>query len=290
MPNLNKGNFIKAAIESVLAQSYANFELLVVDNGSLDQSVEVIQELARSDDRVHLVREPRRGISFAMNAGVRTARGSLVTFLGSDDVCHKGRLLQQTKAMTRDAPKVCYTEGWIIDVAGNPTGKLYNRDIVTLPEVHEGRIFHQLLRNDFVIGGSMMVAREHLGPEPFDESLGFAEDWDLLVRLASQMDFVYVPTPLYGYRIYSGNTWARGNERRFHGNYVKTFEKWLKELDGLNREDRSCILRKLLKSEEEIDGKVGMLQVAVRHPGAAGLLLGMVTSSFSRRIRRSNLS
>jgi len=284
MPNLNKAGYIVEAITSILSQDCEDFELLIVDNGSEDQSMSAIQRMAGADSRVRILSEPRRGVSFALNAGVRNARGEFVTFQGSDDVSDERRLSKQVSLMEEKRDAVCYTDGWIIDQKGIPTGQIYNRDLTPLPAKHEGRVFHELVRKDFVMGGTIMVSRRNLANNPFDEGLSFGEDWDFVVRLSRQFELLYVPQPLYGYRVYPGNTWARGNERKFHANYVRIFEKWLRQFNDLSADDRSSILRQLIESQEQLGGRMGLLEVAIRHPGAAPVLLDRARSSLSHRL------
>jgi len=161
VPNLNKGGYVREAIESILHQSYENFELLFVDNGSTDGSREIAKEYSERDRRVVLHLEPRRGSSHALNKGLSESRGDLITFLGSDDICNEHRLREQVRLLAKN-PEIggCHSNGWIIDASGKPTGEIYHRDIVPLPaEGYDGNIFHQLLRRNFVIGGSVMFRR-----------------------------------------------------------------------------------------------------------------------------------
>lgn len=286
MPNLNKGGFIADAIESILSQTYEKFELLVIDNGSDDQSISLIENFIKKDTRISLTREPRRGVSYALNTGIGKAQGAFVTFLGSDDICHEERLSKQVKCLQEKNASVCYTEGWMIDDRGELINKLYNKDVAKLPTIHEGMIFHELIRRNFIIGGSVMVSRRCLDNDSYDASLTFGEDWDLWVRLSRRFHFHYVPEPLYGYRVYSGNTWAKGNEERIQANNVLMYEKWLRDFQDLNRDDRNFILKRLLQSRMELDGVVGMLQVALAHPSASILLLGRAKSSIAYRMKK----
>jgi glycosyltransferase involved in cell wall biosynthesis len=286
MPNLNKGRFIRDAVESVLSQTYGNLELLVVDNGSYDQSLSVIEGFTKKDSRIRLFHEPIRGPAHAITAGIAEARGEFIMVVGSDDVLDHRGVSMQMACLQESGALLCYTEGWVLDEAGKPNGMLYNRDWVRLPASHEGLIFHELIRRVFVLPASVMYSRKCFEYETFDTSLTFGEDWDLLVRLSRHFEFRYVQEPLYGYRIYSGNMMRKGNERLVESNHIRIFEKWLRTLQDLNSEDRSVIFKRLLRSREVVEGAPGMLQVALDHPTASGILLGMAKSSISSRVRK----
>jgi glycosyltransferase involved in cell wall biosynthesis len=287
MPNLNKGRFIADAIDSVLSQTYVNLELMVVDNGSADQSLSIIEGFVRRDSRVTLLEESKRGVARAINAGLTRAKGEFVMVVGSDDLLAKEGISKQVSCLQEENAPLCYTEGWILDEWGKPTGRLYNRDWVKLPSTCEGMIFHELIRKVFVLPASVMYSRRCFENGMFDSSLTFGEDWDLLVRLSRSLEFRYIPEPLYGWRIYSGNMMVKGNERFVNENHVHIYEKWLRDFDGLSREDRNFILKRLLRSREALEGSFGLLQVAFGYPSAWPVLLGMMGSSISHRIRKS---
>ena len=266
IPNLNKGEYVGEAIASLLAQTLADIEVIVVDNGSDDRSLEVIEDYARKDPRVSLVKEPRRGTAFALNAGVSRARGEFLAILGSDDVCHPERLRRQVQKLREGKASACYTESWIMDESGKETGRLWNRDKTHLPPNHEGYIFHELLRRFFTLGGTLMTTREASKEIPFNESLGYGEDWDFSVRLARKFSFAYIPEPLYGYRVYPKNTWAKGNEARVLSNHIKLFQGWLDDFPELTRDERTYLMKRLLHCVVLLKGRGTALRVALGRP------------------------
>lgn len=287
MPNLNKDPFIREAVVSVLSQSHENLELLVVDNGSKDGSVPFLEEIQKQDDRVRLLKEPQRGVSFALNKGIANARGAYVALMGSDDICRRDRLQQQVARLQKLPSSISYTEAWILNESTAATGQLYNRDRVKpLFANTDGLIFWELLRHDFVVGGSLMASREIIAEEPFDTTLDFGEDWDFLTRLSRRYAFDYIPEPLYGYRIYSGNTWASGNEKRVLENRVRIFEKWLKDFDDLEPIERRRLLKRLLKAQEDLEGRSGIVKTVLTHPSSSILLTKRAMSSLTTRMKR----
>jgi glycosyltransferase involved in cell wall biosynthesis len=253
MPNLNKGNYVRYAVESVLSQTYQNFELIVVDNGSTDESLSIIQKYASKHKNIVFVTEQHRGPSAARNLGIEQARGELITFLDSDDVYRKDKLSKQVQLFGDNRAFVCYTDGWIINGSGASTGEIYNRDLARIPkDGREGIIFRQLLRKyDYVIGASMMMPKDFLKLERFDTRFRTVEDPDLCVRLARHFPFRYIDEALYGYRIWGGNTWASTslNRDRDLRNLLALYKKWLKIFNDLDPADREHIEKRIRNLE-----------------------------------------
>jgi len=266
VPNLNKGEYVGEAIASLLAQTLADIEVIVVDNGSQDRSLQVIEDYVEKDNRVSLVKEPRRGTAVALNSGMSRARGEFLTVLGSDDVCHPERLSRQVQKLREGNASVCYTESWVLDENGNATGRLWNRDKRLLPPNHEGYIFHELLRRHFTLGGTLMTTREASEEVHFNESLSYGEDWDFCVRLARKFRYAYIPDALYGYRVYPKNTWAKGNEARVLSNHIKLFQGWLDDFPDLTRDERTYLTKRLLHCVVLLKGRGTALRVALGRP------------------------
>jgi glycosyltransferase involved in cell wall biosynthesis len=253
MPNLNKGKYIRYAIESVLSQTYQNFELIIVDNGSTDESISVIQKYASNHKKIVFVREKQKGPSAAMNHGIDQASGELITFLGSDDVYSKHKLGKQVQLFSESRAFVCYTDARIINELGAPTGETYNKDLARIPMGGcQGYIFRKLLRKcDYVLGGSLMIPKDFLKLERFDTSLVTLEDPDLCVRLARHYPFRYIDETLYAYRVYSGNTWSSTscNRERNLRNILSLHKKWLRIFPELDPTDREYIEKQILRIE-----------------------------------------
>jgi glycosyltransferase involved in cell wall biosynthesis len=250
MPNLNKGHYIRFAIESVLSQTYQKLELIIVDGGSTDKSLSIIQEYASKHSNIVLVMKQHKGPGAAKNLGIEQARGELIAFIDSDDVYHKDKLSKQVQLFGADRNIVCYTDARIIDGSGASTGEIYNRDIVCIPKDGcEGIIFSRLLRYDYIMGPSVMMPKDILKLERFDTTFEIAEDWDLWVRLARHFSFRFIDEALYDYRIFGGNTTTVRvlptslNMVRDSENILVLHKKWLKIFDDLDPADRKYIVK-----------------------------------------------
>jgi glycosyltransferase involved in cell wall biosynthesis len=198
MPNYNNGRFISTAIESVMAQTFTDFELIIVDDASTDDSVNIVQEHSKAHSRMRVVQmDHRGGSSVARNRGIVSSRGRKICFIDSDDVYSPLKLAIQLQALNMERQTVVtYCDWWRVDVAGNMLGPSRRKH----PR-KSGRIFNDAIAQTY--GGIAMcmiprVCFDRIGL--FDESLLWAEDLDLLLRLAREFDFKYVDQALYGYR------------------------------------------------------------------------------------------
>lgn len=202
IPVHNRVHLIGRAIESVLAGSFKQFELIVVDNGSTDGTVEKVEHFQRKFPNIMLLRSPPRQISAALNLGVHAARGKYISQLDSDDEYTPETLEMQVSHLEshpRCALAISYYD--VIDQGGNP-----------LPEL--GTIKHlEYDRNNILRTNGAGAARtwhrcviESLGG--FDEQNfgNYAEDYDLVLRVSEQHDVDRVHAVLYRCRLHGGNT------------------------------------------------------------------------------------
>lgn len=201
MPVWNRANSIRMAVESVLRQSFQDFELLVVDDGSTDATAEVLASL--SDPRLKLLANPRNlGASAARNTGLRAARADWVAFQDSDDEWLPQKLAKQMRRLAEaNDPGVvgCYTG---MAVLGRTDRSGAGRATVSyLPPPDqlpvEGELETALLERSFISTQMLMARREALLQiGGFDEGLPALEDWDCAIRLAPLGRFVLVDEPL----------------------------------------------------------------------------------------------
>ncbi len=188
IPTYNRARLVCRAAESVLRQSHHNFELLVIDDGSTDDTVSRLQAL--DDKRLRVVHQAANGgVAAARNRGIAEARGEFVAFLDSDDAWKAGKLEAQVAALQAAPAHVgfCYALSEFI----RPDGRA---DVVGTPV--QGQVFEAMLLRVVVHGGasSLLFRREVLETiGGFDESLPAIEDWDLFQRAARLFEMVTVP-------------------------------------------------------------------------------------------------
>lgn len=188
IPTYNRWPMIVEAVGSTLAQSFKNFELIVVDDGSTDGTAEKLQ---RCGAHVRVISRPRGGVATARNQGVRVARGQYVAFLDSDDLWLPKKLEIQTAFMVKHSEiEICQTEEiWIRHgVRVNPKKK---------HRKPSGDIFRRSLDLCLVSPSSVMMTRDlfdRVGG--FDERFPVCEDYDLWLRIALKHEVALIPTAL----------------------------------------------------------------------------------------------
>lgn len=191
IPAFNAAAFVRRAVDSVLAQSHPAHEILVIDDGSTDDTAEV---LSAYGDAIRVIRQPNGGLSNARNRGLREATGEFVAFLDADDRWLPDKLARQVEVMRSDpAIGFCST----VTLVETPDGQPLDR--WGCPEI-DGTLLRTLfLRNGAVPGsGSGVLARRALFEQvgTFDESLRSLEDIDMWMRLAAVTGYRCLPEPL----------------------------------------------------------------------------------------------
>ncbi|EWY38030.1 glycosyl transferase [Skermanella stibiiresistens SB22] len=203
MPSYNSAEFIEQAIESVRAQTYPHFELLVCDDGSTDATIEIVERLARQDDRIRLLRNNSRNISRNCNVGLFQAKYPWIARLDADDVMVPARLELQIRAAEQD-PSVVLWGGFarLVDRAGKPLRTLRTGP-TTAAEFEETRLAGSM----FVIQGPTVMFRRDIALEigGYDPFFNSAEDLELLHRMTARGQARVLPTILTDYRVHGGS-------------------------------------------------------------------------------------
>ncbi|MGB3405551.1 MAG: glycosyltransferase [Microcoleaceae cyanobacterium] len=199
IPVYNAQKTIQATIESVLQQTFPDFELIIINDGSTDQTDSILRQY--TDSRISIYTNSRQGAAVSRNQGFQQSNGEYIAFLDADDLWTVDKLESQLKAL-KDHPEMTVSYSWTdyIDEAGN---KLYSGSYLAL----NGDIYSKLLVRNFLENGSNpMIKRQALiDIGGFDESLEGGQDWDLYLRLAAKYQFIAVPTVQIYYRVSSGS-------------------------------------------------------------------------------------
>jgi GT2 family glycosyltransferase len=207
IPAFNAERTIVATIQSVLAQSRSDFEILVVDDASSDGTAAAVEGLSRIDTRVRLLRQPANGgVSAARNTAIRNAAAPIVAFLDSDDLWLPNFLERMASALeARPDAALAYTDAWILD---GKTGEFLRKTTSVAyqpgpdePPADRGALIAALLHSNFVFY-SVLIRRDVFDQVGlFDEELAVAEDYELWLKIAVQgLRMVRVREPLVVYR------------------------------------------------------------------------------------------
>lgn len=225
IPVYNVENYIAATVRSVLDQTYTNWELLIIDDGSPDRSVEICQQI--TDPRIKIIRQQNRGLAGARNTGIRHACGDYLAFLDGDDLWLPEKLAKHVKHL-ENSPDVgvSFSPSALIDVDGN------SLHTYLMPKLEDITPL-DLLRSNLVGNGSAAVMRREVADAVkyqdsfddkqtdfyFDERLRRSEDIELWLRIRIQTAWKLegLPEALTLYRVNSGGLSA---------NLLQQLESW----------------------------------------------------------------
>ena len=188
IPTFNRVDALPRSIYSVLRQTYRNFELIVVDDGSTDATSDL---LASIPELIQFVKQPHRGVSAARNAGISVSRGDLIAFLDSDDEWREDKLEKQLRLFSHENEYfICHSdELW-----------LKHGQIVNQKNVHRkqgGYFFERALDRCLISPSSVLISRTLLAKVGrFDEDLPAAEDYDLWLRVTAFYPVNFISEPL----------------------------------------------------------------------------------------------
>ena len=240
IPTYNRGWIIKEAIDSVLAQDYTEFELIVVDDGSTDHTSDVLDSYG---DDIKVLFQKNKGVSAARNRGIAEASGKFIAFLDSDDLWLPQKLTVQIEFFnqTPDA-LICQTEEvWIRNGLRVNPKKRHKKP--------SGMIFNPSLELCLVSPSAVMIRRSLFGRVgKFDETLPACEDYDLWLRISCRFPVHLIDTPLIIKRGGHGDQLSsRAGLDRFR---IKAIEKIIKR--GILSDDQYRAAVKTLKKKCDI--------------------------------------
>lgn len=198
MPCYNAERYIAQSIESVLAQTYQEWELLITDDCSTDSSVEIIKRYCEQDGRINVfVPNEHQGTAKARNVSISRAKGRFVAFLDSDDIWYSEKLEKQINYMLDNEVAFTYSSYEIIDFQGNQRNKIV-KDAGVIS-------YNKYLRNTIICCGTVVLDREKTGnfTSPIIRT---SQDMALWLSIMKRGFKAYpVPGPLHKYRITPGS-------------------------------------------------------------------------------------
>lgn len=293
IPTYNRARSVGLAIDSALAQTHRDVEILVVDDGSKDDTAGA---LAKYGDRIRYLPKPNGGVSSARNHGLEHARGDAIAFLDSDDEWSPDKLARQVELLeARPEIDLVLTSMMVVD-ADRRDVEVYSRR-QTIPE--DGHVLRHVLRNPAMTPSTAMlrtrVARAMNG---FDRALPTAEDLDLHLRIALHHQIAVIDLPLVRYMRSDAGL---GNQPRTYHDYVFVMERFLRlhahEIAAADRRDAAFAMYVRNARGLAVTGDLrGAVRLALKsvpqaRPGddlraLADLAVTMARSAASRAVRR----
>jgi glycosyltransferase involved in cell wall biosynthesis len=223
LPTFNRADFLSFAVESALSQTFVDFELIILDDASKDNSLEILSPYLE-DGRIVIIRHPNNiGITANRNYGLSIARGSYIAMLDSDDVWLDRSKLQRQVDLLNANPEYALvgTFAKIIDEHGKVTGEIgTHTDDSTIKR-------YLLVRNPIVQSSVLLRKQALVEAGGYDASIGVCEDYDLWLRLGEQFKMQIIGEALTGYRKHHSNV-SKVSQCTTIRSYRKIYERYRK--------------------------------------------------------------
>lgn len=224
---------IRATLASVVAQTYPNLQIVVVDDGSRDRTADIAAEFAAADPRVTVIRRANGGASAARNSGIAASSGEFIAPIDADDIWHPRRVEAHVRALLNAGPEVAlaYSPYRLIDRDDRIIRSYRRYDL-------SGQVVHRLPWFNMIANGSGFTVRRSAAEEVGgfqdwlrDESLEGNEDLYFQIEVATRHHFVAVPEYLVGYRMVEGS--ISDNHRRMWTSRARTHQVALRRYPAL---------------------------------------------------------
>lgn len=199
IPVYNDEKYIQECVKSALNQDYENLEVIVVDDGSSDSTLKILQTFG---EKIHYIHQENRGTAAALNKGIQNASGELIAWLSSDDLFLPKKIERQVeKFLEKPLLELVYTDWIMIDSQGKEV------KVVHCPSPPVERFVLEMLQENFINGSSIVIRRECFEKVGyFDETLPADSDGDMWFRMLKKgCHFGHLPIPLIKYRWHAGN-------------------------------------------------------------------------------------
>ncbi len=185
-----------------MSQTYPNLDIIVVDDGSCDRTVEIVNQLIQKDRRIRLLQQPNCGVAAARNLAIQNAKGEFIAPIDADDIWYPTQIQRQVQAMQQGGNRIGLVYSWSVDIDEQnlPTGEFHSAQI-------GGNVYTTLIAHNFIGNASATLIRrsclDQVGgydPELRHQQAQGCEDWDLYLRISERYEFQVVPEFLVGYR------------------------------------------------------------------------------------------
>ena len=243
IPVYNGEKYVSEAIDSVLNQTYKDFEIIVIDDGSKDNTLNILRMYG---DKIKWKSQENRGQASAINEGINVAKGKYIAYLDSDDVCVPERFDTQVKYLD-EHPNVSlvYSDRYNINENGENQG-IFNS------QPHDNFI---LLQQNYISRSVVMHKKECLYKVGlFDESITGSDDWDMWIRISEKFEMSYIDKPLIKYRVHKENISLLRPKRLDYGRYTK-----MKVLKKTLKRRESPFWLKLILMRAKIEWRIGKI-------------------------------
>lgn len=222
IPVYNGARTIRKTVESVLSQTYNNLEIIVVDDGSTDNTCGLISTV--KDKRIHYYYQSNQDRSVARNTGIQHVRGKYIAFIDADDLWLSEKVEEQVKLLEEEQELgLVYCDLYYFDDATGENLYLYSDRV----RLHRGLIWRNLVVEDNFIQSPTPIIRHEVFKKVgmFDPELPPVEDWDMWLRISSVFPVDYVNKPLAKYRVHDKYTSWNKPSAKLYSSVQKLYDK-----------------------------------------------------------------
>jgi len=238
IPVYNGERYLAETLESVIAQTEVNWELIAVNDGSTDTSLEILEGYAKKiPERIKVITVENGGVSEARNTAVAAACGTYIAFVDQDDLWAPQKLQLQIKMFSRNKNLgISFTNETLVDEDGNTN----HENVLKFGRDNRGNVFEHLIFDNFIPISSVMLKKElFVKIGGFDPCFSLAEDYDFLLKVTREAPVDYIDEPLLLYRVHGASGtytkidqitaeafsiidhWKRKNPRIFRKHFLK---------------------------------------------------------------------
>lgn len=234
MPVYNGSQYLKDSVESILTQTFTNFEFLIINDGSTDSTPELLEELRFKDKRIRIVHKEHTGLTATLNQGIRLARADVIARQDCDDTSLPKRL------------ELCYNvlmSNKLDFVSSRAYWKRDGKTKIRPPRIYSGFLTRKLMKygNLFIHGSLMYKKTSVIEVGLYDESYSSSQDFDLTLKLLLRGPTIMIDIPLYVYNSHKDSI-SVSNSKEQNANFVKI-------LDHHFNVNNSIFLKKMITSE-----------------------------------------
>ena len=239
IPVYNGEKYIEETVRSVMNQSLKDIDIYVVNDASKDRSAEIVEKLAKIDNRIHLINKKNSGVSDSRNKGFESSTGTFVAFLDQDDIWGETNLEEKVNAIVKGNKKWAYSDVSYIDENG--------KQIIKEEKLVSENFYINLLKWENVVpapSGNVVASREFMGSDiRYDVKIPCPSDRDLCVQLARKGDPVFVNKKLWNYRIHSQGMSVV--DKKVAGEMAIMYDKYKREAYFPDKETKKIALSKV---------------------------------------------
>lgn len=252
----NDENYISEAIDSILNQSFKEFEFIIINDGSTDRTLKILKEYEKKDSRVVLINQENKGLTKSLNIGIKKAKGGYIARMDSDDISHPQRLQKQIKFLKLN--KEYALVGTNIEKIDKDAKHIeFNTTKYNNEEIQKTLS----IRNCFA-HGSVMIKRELVGEELYyDEAFRYAQDYRLWTKIAKKFKVANLKEPLYKLRIHNNSiSQEKVEQQSIYAGIVAYEFQYIDKIDNIDFE---------IKTNKKLKNKIGKILLMNHQPKLA---------------------